>query len=77
MVATSYGLCNAFARGASILAPFVAELKPEAISKWCFSALMIAGLVVTSIIRDPKRKKKGRLPDQDEADNQASWDQMT
>jgi hypothetical protein len=56
VVATSYGLCNAFARGASILAPFVAELKPEEVSMWSFSALMMLGLVVTSIIRDPKRK---------------------
>ena len=54
VVATSYGTCNIFARGSSILAPYIAEMKPDSISQWCFSILMIVGLVVTSIIRDPK-----------------------
>lgn len=76
VVATSYGLCNLFARGSSILAPLVAELKPEAISKWCFSGLMIIGLVITSIIRDPKRKQKVKQKEFENTDKAASWKQI-
>lgn len=59
LVATSYSVCNLFARGSSFLAPQVAEAKPAEIAKWVFIVLMTASLVVTSIIREPKKGKKG------------------
>lgn len=77
VVATSYGTCNLFARGSSILAPYVAEMKPDSISQWCFSILMIVGLVVTSIIRDPKKaqfKEDQRRYNQNE--RLASWQEV-
>ena len=76
MVATSYGVCNIFARGASILAPLVAELKPESISKWSFSVLMMASLAVTTVIRDPKRQGKVRQSQLNDNDRRASWREL-
>ena len=64
-----------FARGATILSPYVAELKPESISQWVFIILMIAGVVVTSIIRDPKKNgvRQGTF---NETDRKASWKEL-
>ena len=50
IAATSFGICNAFARVVAIFSPLVAELKPDSISKYCFQgACFVAILAVTSL----------------------------
>lgn len=46
LVATSFGLCNIIARFGTQFAPFIAELKPESISKWVFTIMMLASAVI-------------------------------
>lgn len=46
LVATSFGMCNIFARFGTQFAPFVAELQPESISKWVFTTMMLVSMVV-------------------------------
>ncbi len=41
-----------------MLAPLIAELKPQEISKWTFIGIMVASLLITSIIKDPKKIKE-------------------
>ena len=56
IVATSFGICNIFARISSIGSPFVAELKPDKISKIAFSSVVALAFFVTCAIVDKKRK---------------------
>ena len=41
IVGTCFGVCNLFARAASIFASYIAELKPEQKSEWIFCSLCI------------------------------------
>ena len=54
LVATSFGVCNIFARLGTIFAPFVAELKPETISQWVFTVLMLFSMVTVLGLRIKK-----------------------
>lgn len=47
LLATSYGICNLFARGGTIFAPFVAELKPESIAQVVFMAVIGLSLMTS------------------------------
>lgn len=51
IVATSFGFCNAFARFATIFAPYVAELHPPSISMWIFFFVMIVALTSSMFLR--------------------------
>jgi len=51
IVATSFGFCNAFARFATIFAPYIAELHPASISMWIFTVVMIIALISSTFIR--------------------------
>jgi hypothetical protein len=57
-VATSYGICNTFARTLTIFAPFVAELKPEAISEWTFLTVCGLALLASLSIIAPKEEPR-------------------
>jgi hypothetical protein len=54
-VATSFGICNIWARFFSIFSPYVAELKPEELSQWVFIAIFSCSMVVSFLLQDPKR----------------------
>ena len=45
LVATSFSIGNFFARIATIFAPYIAELKPDSISKWVFIAVCSVAFV--------------------------------
>lgn len=51
VVATSYGCCNICARICTIMAPYVAELKPEYKSEWLFVIICIMALIAGSLLR--------------------------
>ena len=43
ILSTTFGICNMFSRVITILAPFLAELQPDAIGKWSFvGAILLA-----------------------------------
>jgi hypothetical protein len=44
VLSISFGACNLFARVSTILAPFVAELKPEAVSQRIFCTIVMLAL---------------------------------
>ena len=44
MMATSYGICGVFARIFTIMAPSVAEIKPDTVPKWIY--VIVAGLAL-------------------------------
>ena len=50
VVITTYGVCNLFARLATILAPYVAELDPR-VSEWTFVAVATIALVSTFFLK--------------------------
>ena len=56
VVATSYGFCNLVSRFATIFSPYIAELKPLAISEWIF--VVIAGIALLSTIFVAFKKKE-------------------
>ena len=41
IAATTFGICNTFCRAATIITPYIAEVKPESISFWIFFAVCI------------------------------------
>jgi hypothetical protein len=51
IVSTSFGICNIFSRVSTITAPFVAELKPESISKWVFCGFVIVATLASLLIK--------------------------
>lgn len=59
LVATSFGVCNIFARFGTQFAPFIAELQPETISKWVFTIMM---LVTAAIVLGLNANAKNRPP---------------
>ena len=50
-VATSFGICNIFARITTIFAPYLAELKPTLISQWTFVLITVLAYFASSAIR--------------------------
>ena len=58
LIATSYGVCNIFARLGAIFAPYIAELEPKVISKWVFTAMMLVSAVTILGLRVPKDGRK-------------------
>ena len=50
VVATSFGVCNVFGRIAGIFAPYVAELKPESISKYVFISMVSVAMVFVFLL---------------------------
>lgn len=53
LVASSYGICNLFARAGTIFAPFIAELKPESIAQFIFLIIIGLSLLAAQLIRVP------------------------
>jgi hypothetical protein len=58
IVATSFGICNTVARLITIFAPYVAELKPEAISLWTFLSVSGMALFASLCIIAPQERSK-------------------
>ena len=63
IVATSYGVCNFFARLLTIAAPYVAEIDPKFVPKAIFcaivgSAFLASWLLRTQDVKDTKVKEK-------------------
>ena len=55
IVATVFGICNIFARIATMFTPYIAELKPDSISQVMFICLMMVGWVANFfIVHDDK-----------------------
>ena len=52
--ATSIGICNVFARASTILAPYVAELKPAELPQWCFIGFCCAAIIAAFFLTTPK-----------------------
>ena len=59
---TSIGICNLFARVSTILAPFVAELKPEIISEsiYCTTCVIafFASMLIIERVDDSEENEK-------------------
>ena len=51
IISTSFGVCNIFARLATVFAPFVAELKPEVISERIFCGTVMFAIVAAAIVK--------------------------
>jgi hypothetical protein len=56
-VASSFAICNFFARFTTILAPRAALLKPEIVDKLIFICFTAIALVATIFMIDPKKKE--------------------
>ena len=56
ILATSYGVCNIFARLITIGAPYFAELKPIEISQFTFVAFAVFAMLASLLIRKPLDK---------------------
>lgn len=54
LLASSYGICNLFARSGTIFAPFVAELKPDTIAQLVFMGIIGLSLMSSQMIRTPQ-----------------------
>ena len=57
MVATSFGVCNFFSRGATIFSPYLAELKPISISQWVFAAVCAISIVASILLKEKTKVK--------------------
>lgn len=55
LVSTTMGICNFFARVATIFAPYVAELHPPQISMWTFVGVVGLSFIASMFIKDKKR----------------------
>jgi MFS family permease len=51
VVTSSFGICNIFARISTILAPFVAEIKPEMISYQVFNVVVFVAMIASYCIK--------------------------
>jgi hypothetical protein len=58
VLSISFGACNIFARVSTILAPFVAELKPEVISQWIFCSVVMLALLASFLLKISKSQNK-------------------
>ena len=54
IAATSIGICNIFCRSASVLSPFVAELKPDSVSQWVFIAFCGTAFIASFFLTTPQ-----------------------
>jgi hypothetical protein len=54
----AFGICNTFARVSTIVAPYIAELKPEMISEVIFCAVVLLASVATVKVRFRQQKMK-------------------
>ena len=50
ILATSFGICNFFARISTISAPYIAELKPDNVPRWTFCVFVFIALLVSFMI---------------------------
>jgi hypothetical protein len=55
LASTVFGLCNIFARGASVLAPLVAEI-PKPIPLIIFAILTAIAIILSLFLQTPKNK---------------------
>ena len=56
ILTTTFGICNVFSRFLTVVAPYIAELKPEEISQIIFCVVIAASLTASMFIIDPRRK---------------------
>jgi hypothetical protein len=67
IVATMFGICNIFARIATMFAPYIAEIKPDSVSQTVFICLMMVGWTANLFIihndseEEPILDKNGKL----------------
>lgn len=58
LVATSFSICNLFSRFCTIFSPYVAELQPESLPKWIFTAVCLLALAFVPFITEKRDMKK-------------------
>lgn len=58
ILGTTFGICNFTSRVSTILAPYVAELKPESISEVVFCVVIAIAMVSALQLRVPKKNIK-------------------
>ena len=62
ILTTTYGICNVFARFLTIVAPYIAELKPESISQIVFCVVIAMSFIASMFIIDPRKGSKEKVP---------------
>jgi len=72
IVASVFGACNVFSRIATVLAPYVAEIKPEVISEWVFVVLNTLAFLVVFNLRVNTKKTKDEEEDEESEKQETS-----
>ena len=54
IVATSYGICQIFAKFVSIFSGYVAEIKPEKVPEWIYVIVCAVAFFASIFLRKPK-----------------------
>ena len=65
IMATCFGVCNVGARFATILSPYVAELKPDAVSQWIFIGTCALALIPSISLIDKSNQNQDEDEDKD------------